>query len=492
MAGSSSPPNIVLIMTDQQRWDTIRAWGHSWMHTPNMDRLARNGVSFRSAYVPAATCVASRAAMFTGMFAHNTGAYSFNNWSHHRNWVQDLSDAGYWCVNIGKMHFQPHFDAPGFDERIVVENPTSPPFICNPSEPDDAWGHYLNSHGAKRPLFRNRTDPDWTSKIQAVPWHLDEHLHSDVFIGNSAVGWIKNQRYQEKRKHPLFLQIGFTGPHEPYDPLPRHLERYEDAEIPDPIFTDNEFDKKPPQHRAHQENFANRPGEGVIPLKDASLEAMRTMRKHYCAKVSTVDEKIGEILDELEAEGILENSIIAFCSDHGDMLGDHRLPYKWLMYEPVTHVPFIVWDARNDPQGTDVNSMVSLMDLGPTLLDAAGIKIPRYLEGQSLLPWTRGESGPSHPFVCAEDNYQTMMREERYKIVLYTGAEYGELYDLDSDPYELDNRWDDPALHGEKCRLLDQHRRWLAESCYKASPFKSRSYQSPPPREPTAPFYLHG
>lgn len=491
MPSDMTRPNMILIMTDQQRWDTLNAWGCSWMHTPNMDRLAKSGVSFRSAYVPAATCVASRAAMFTGMYAHNTGAYSFNDWSHHRNWVQDFSDAGYWCTNIGKMHFQPHFDAPGFDERIVVENPTSPPYFCNAEEADDAWGHYLNTHRAERPLFRNRTDPDWLKKHQAVPWHLEEHLHSDVFIGNSAVGWIKNQSYR-KRKQPLFLQIGFTGPHEPYDPLPRHLERYQDASIPDPVFRDGEFDNKPPEHRTHQKNFANRPGEGVIDLQHASIDEMRTMRRHYFAKVSTVDEKIGEILDALESEGILQNSIVAFCSDHGDMLGDHRLPYKWLMYEPVMHVPFIVWDARAPDQGKQVDSLVSLIDLGPTLLDAAGIEVPHYLEGQSLSPWIRGESGPSQNFVCAEDNYLTMIREKRYKMVRYSGADYGELYDLLVDPNELNNRWDDPELADIKQGLITQHHQWLSQSCYQATAFKSRSYTGKAPRKAQPPYLLHG
>lgn len=484
-------PNLILIMTDQQRWDTINAWGHDWMHTPNLDRLATSGVSFRSAYVPAATCVASRAAMFTGMYAHNTGAYSFNNWSHQRNWVEDLSDAGYWCVNVGKMHFAPYYDAPGFHERVVVENPTSPPMMGKNGLADDAWGHYLNAHGAERPLFRNRSDPEWTDKIQAVPWHLEEHLHSDVFIGNSAVGWIRNQHYQQ-RERPLFLQVGFTGPHEPYDPLPKHLDLYDDAAIPDPVFREGEFDNKPPQHRAHQVNFANRPGEGVIPLADASMDALRNMRKHYCAKISTVDEQVGRILDALEAEGILNNSVVAFCSDHGDLLGDHRLPYKWLMYESVIHVPFILWDARSGRQGTCVDSLVSLMDLGPTLLDAAGVAVPEHLEGASLLPWTKGRVCASRDFVCAEDNYLTMFREERYKMVLYTGATYGELYDLKEDPHELVNRWDDPAMAGEKQRLLIRHSQWLMESCYRTGGIRSRSAPGHRMRQPEPPYYLHG
>ena len=121
----SEKPNIILIMTDQQRVDTIAAWGNDHMTTPAMDRLAAAGTSFRQAFCPGATCVASRAAIFTGMYPHTTGTYSFNSWAEHRNWVQDLADGGYFCINIGKMHFTPRDVAGGFHERVIVENPTS-------------------------------------------------------------------------------------------------------------------------------------------------------------------------------------------------------------------------------------------------------------------------------------------------------------------------------------------------------------------------------
>ncbi len=122
---NGSKPNIVLIMTDQQRADTIGEWGMEHMITPALDRMARAGVSFTQAYCPGATCVASRAAMFTGMYPHNTGVYSFDRWADHRSWVHILSENGYRCVNIGKMHFSPRDVDGGFDERVVVENPTN-------------------------------------------------------------------------------------------------------------------------------------------------------------------------------------------------------------------------------------------------------------------------------------------------------------------------------------------------------------------------------
>ena len=116
--------------------------------------------------------------MFTGMYPHNTGVYSFDDWAHHRTWVQDLADAGYWCTNIGKMHMGPVRASGGFHERVVVENPTNG--YLKSGRDDDDWGRFLSHHGAERPNDRHLTDPDWREKYQGAVWHLEEHLHSDV------------------------------------------------------------------------------------------------------------------------------------------------------------------------------------------------------------------------------------------------------------------------------------------------------------------------
>ena len=340
-------PNIILIMTDQQRFDTIGAWGYDYAITPAMDRLAAEGLSFRNAFCPGATCIASRAAIFTGMYPHNTGVYSFDHWADHRNWVQDLNDAGYHCVNIGKMHFAPRDVAGGFHERVVVENPTSKNLDSGGA--DDDWGRYLRIHGLERPNDRNKTDPHWLRKYQGVPWHLEERFHSDVFIGDSALAWIRDYKGQS----PFFLQVGFTGPHEPWDPLPRHLEQYAGRPMPPRVLREGELADKPPQHAAQRKMHAETEHESVIDMYSPSEEDIARMRRHYYAKITTVDEKLGEVLDALQARGFLDHSLLIFCSDHGELLGDHGLAYKWLMYDPVVHVPLIVRDSRRTQKGSE-------------------------------------------------------------------------------------------------------------------------------------------
>jgi arylsulfatase A-like enzyme len=349
----------------------------------------------------------------------------------------------------------------GFHERVIVENPTNMAHARGGS--DDDWGRYLSFHGLERPLDRHRTDPAWIDKHQGVPWHHEERFHSDVFIGDSAVSWIQAHRGEG----PLFLQVGFTGPHEPWDPLPRHLALYADRALPSPVFREGELDDKPPQQRRIRDFHAEANHESRIDLRGADAEAIAHMRRHYYAKITTVDEQIGRVLDALDGRGLLADSLLVFCSDHGEMLGDHGMAYKWLMYDPIVHVPLIICPpARSAAAPRTVSDLVSLMDVGPTVLEAAGIPIPTYVEGRSLLPHLRGEAVAPRAWVYAEDNYQVMMRGERWKLVYYIGQEAGELYDLETDPDELWNRWNDPACREDKQALLVHLLDWLAGSTY--------------------------
>lgn len=479
-------PNIILLMTDQQRIDTIGAHGYGYMDTPGMDTIVNNGTSFHCAYAPGSTCISSRAAIFTGMYPHNTGVYSFEDWSHQKSWVDALHDDGYHCVNIGKMHISPRDDMMSFDERVVVENPTTN-FAKNGGR-DDAWGIHLSMHGAKRPLDRHQSDADWKKKHQGVAWELDEHLQSDVFIGDSALAWL--DRHEGEK--PVFLQVGFTGPHEPYDPLPRHLAQYQDKDLPKPIVDPNGLTTKPLQHRAHQYFNQTFNHESTIDLESATMEEIMEMRKHYYAKITTVDEKINQILEKLEAKGYLENAVVLLISDHGDMLGDCALPYKWLMYDQITNVPFSVWDTRENKK-QDVHELVSLMDVGPTILSYAGVAAQPFLEGTSLKPLIdQAEDAPVQEAVFCEDNYLTMVRTKEYKMVYYTYQEgEGELYDLASDPHELNNLFYDEAYKEAKARLKELLLNWLLRSNYNTSLYKTNNLKEQRKLNPQVHHYLH-
>ncbi|VTU40759.1 Arylsulfatase [Variovorax sp. PBS-H4] len=444
----SDRPNIILIITDQQRFDTINALGAPWMKTPVLDRLAREGAAFTNCYVTSPVCVGSRASLFTGMYPHATGVFTnFHPWE--PTWVKWLADTGYHCVNIGKMHINPYDAKGGFHQRFFMENKDRPLFLDeHPRALYDEWDKALHARKLEKPsrYTRYTADPEgYRNAHGAFPWHLDEDMHSDMFIGDHAVWWLK----ERKSEAPLFLQIGFPGPHPPYDPLPRYLDMYKDVDIPIPETTAEELAAQPPAHRTLRNNMIRNNYDSVSWKDKPTPEELLRIRRHYAANVTMIDDKVGEILKTLDQRGYLDNAIVIFTSDHGDALGDHGHIQKWTMYEGSVKVPLILWSKNHiAPRRND--SLVQWMDIAPTVLEAAGVEPPKSFEAKSLWPILKGEANAIRKEVWSElarDHIQTgaeyivMRRDERWKFVYYLGEEHGELYDLEVDPGELRNLW---------------------------------------------------
>ena len=206
-------PNIIFIITDQQRYDTIAAQGFPHMDTPVLDRLAIEGASFSNCYVTGASCVPARASLFSGCYPHTTGVINnASGWRH--SWVERFASAGYHCVSIGKMHTQPMDEPAGFHTRLVVENKDRSQAIRG-REFEDEWDRELHQAGVEKPgkpTYQRLAD--YEERLGAYEWPLPGALHSDVFVGSRTVRWLE----ENPRREPLFLQIGFPGPHPPYDP----------------------------------------------------------------------------------------------------------------------------------------------------------------------------------------------------------------------------------------------------------------------------------
>ena len=201
-------PNIIFIITDQQRFDTIAALGHDHMDTPHMDRLVKEGVSFDNCFITAASCAPARASLFTGYYPHTTGIYkNADSWK--RSWIEKFAESGYRCVNVGKMHSYPYHTPLGFHERYVVENKDR---YLEERFYFDEWDKALKARGLikqQRELYRKRSD--YQEALGAFDWELPEDMHPDVFVGDTATWWLNSYPKTE----PLFLQIGFPGPHLP-------------------------------------------------------------------------------------------------------------------------------------------------------------------------------------------------------------------------------------------------------------------------------------
>ena len=481
-----SPPNIILIITDQQRADTIGALGAPWMQTPNLDRLAREGTAFTECFVTSPVCVASRASLFTGKYPHSCQVFSnFQPWE--PTWVGSLAKQGYHCVSIGKMHINPYDAAGGFHQRFVVENKDRPLFL---EERDraiyDEWDKALRVRGLEKPSRYNRfaSDPEgYKQALGAFEWHLDADMHPDNFIGNTACWWIDDR----KNSDPLFLQIGFPGPHPPYDPLPDWLERYADIDLPVPVVTTSELAAQPRAHRMLRENMMSFNFDSVAWRADVRGEDLLRLRRHYAANVSMIDEQVGRILAALDRRGCLDNAIVIFTSDHADALGDHGHIQKWTMYDSVLRVPLLFWSKDRVRPDLVIDDLVQLIDIAPTILEAAGVEVPADFEARSLWGALEGrEDYKPRDTVYAEvgrDHIQTgsdfiiMRRCKDWKVVVYLDDDDGELYDLRRDASENVNLWRSAPPHRDK--LANDCVRWALNGALTANRRPTRAPQRP-------------
>ena len=199
---------------------------------------------------------------------------------------------------------------------------------------------------------------------------------------------------------------------------------------------------------------------------------MQRLRAYYAANVSMIDEQVGQIMEALEEQGYLENSVVIFTSDHGDCLGDHGHIQKWTMYDIITRVPAIFWSPGRFQGGARVNALCQWMDIGQTVLELAGVAPRPHMQTVSLMPALRGEAWQGREVVYAEHPpdgvyhgpYMTMIRSERWKLVHFQDQDYGQLFDLAADPGEVNNLWDDATLAHIKRELLDAMLNWRIES----------------------------
>jgi arylsulfatase len=460
-------PNIIFIITDQQRFDTIRALGFDYMETPNMDRLVNEGTTFTNCHITAASCAPARASLFTGYYPHTTGILkNADTWQH--SWIESLADSGYRCINVGKMHTYPYHTPLGFHERYVVENKDR---FLEERYYFDEWDKALRARGlVKQQREEYRKRDDYSEALGAFDWELPEDLQSDMFVGEMAKWWIETK---PKTEEPLFLEIGFPGPHPPYDPTPEYAAKYMDKDLPLMDVTQEELDNQPTPFKEMRVHNTEVDHDSVVHQLDPSPEARHRQRAYYLANVTMIDTKIGEILESLDNKGYLDNAVVIFTSDHGDCLTDHGHSQKWTMYDTITRMPMVVWSPGRFEAGKQIDGLCQQMDIGPTILELAGVEVPELLEAETLLPVLQGEDWTPREYVFAEQardgilqgtDFMTMVRSEDWKLVHFMDEPTGQLFDLNNDPDEIHNLWDDPAHIEKKREMLDVLREWRMRS----------------------------
>lgn len=411
-------PNILILFTDQQRFDTINAAGFPHMKTPNMNRLVQEGCLFLNAYTPNPVCVPARHNLMTGLPARFHGyAANYGHSLDHRIPVlpRILSNHGYETRAIGKMHFQPFRRHSGFDKMELMEE------IPRWREQDEyamylksvGLGHIQNIHGVRNLLYM-------VPQRSLIP---EEH-HGSTWVGDRSAAFIRNN----KGRHPFFLWSSWIAPHPPFDVPDTFADLYNDVDIPKPHISESEISE-----RAQRTKWS-------ADLPDS--EYLTRMRQLYYSAISLVDKNVGKILDALEETGQVDHTIIIFTSDHGEMLGDYGCFQKGLPYDSCSHIPFIIRYPHKFKPGTVDKRFVDLNDILPTILSLSGIEYPGpyKLPGGSLGDNKDAKGREFQYMEFGEENRRWVsMRDRKYKYNYYYEGGYEELFDTEHDPYETSN-----------------------------------------------------
>lgn len=479
-AGTAEHPNILFIMTDQQRWDCVGANGNAIIKTPNLDRLAARGANFSHAFVASPVCVPSRISFFTGRYAHS-----------HRNRVNytpldrsevllqaRLKEAGYRTASIGKLHYYPptqeEAQRTGFDIAELHDGVAM----------TDRWSDYVKwrqEHDPKKDIYYRSVAKDIAPGKNPFRAAIDAEFTDTAWAGSRGRHWLSELA---KGAPPFFLHVSFWKPHPGYEIAAPYDSMYDGVEFPIPeTVSAAGVDKLP----LPLKKLATRDGSGELKM---DRERLKWIYRSYYAAISHVDHEIGLLLDALEATGKAANTLIVFSSDHGDQMFEHGITGKNCFFESSVRVPFMVsLPGRIKPARYD--QLIETVDLLPTLLEFTGLAEPRECQGRSFASLISDTGRPyaAHDAVFSENVIPEvitggkldlffekgkgvdgirhpdakMVRTERWKYCYYPDG-YAELYDLPADPLERTNLAGRAEFHDVEFEMRTRLLNWLINS----------------------------
>ncbi|MFC2123574.1 arylsulfatase [Bacteroidota bacterium] len=433
--------NILFLMDDQHRGDCIGADGADWIQTPNLDKLAAEGAIFTRAYSSTPSCLPARTALLIGKspWAHGVLLYAPMAESYLNEKPRIFTDAGYRTHAVGKNHFNSH---PHGYQTIVLEEawrtPHDSTFKCDfrtwfeenhPDKDVDATGLGYTDHRGNRPFL------------------YDDNLHPTNWTADKAIEFLGTY----KGEQPWFLKVSFKRPHPPFDPPERLLKHYLEQDLPlaqVSSWASEEFG----EFKGSVEDTPN------APRGHYSTIDIHNARAAYYASITHVDEQIGRIIEALRQRGELENTLILFTSDHGDMMGDQHMWRKTYAYEGSSRIPMIIrwpevlFDDKNIKRGQSIKNPVELRDVLPTFLGAAGLQKPQEMDGMNMLELIQGDKSAwrkildlEHGTCYWKENAWVCLTDGTYKYIYFTITGEQQLFDLGNDPHELIDLAEDPA-----------------------------------------------
>lgn len=433
-----SRPNVLLIYTDQQRWDSLRCYGNELAYTPNLDLLAERGALFEKHFIQNPVCMPSRMSMLTGRYCSSTGV-GWNGPSLPDGLMpvnKLLKPYGYHTAQIGKLHFDPHAkrdhrdptDTYGFDTFILSDEPG-----CY----DDAYTKWVEmKNPAMVDMVRTSIPPEayhyGQPEYSTQPRNTHEPFLFEGEEGCTHSDFVTDQTIQFIRDHKddrFFAIAGFYAPHTPVNPPKRFVELYEQSEMPLPVLGESEV----------FQDFLQGVGE----------EEWREIVMYYLALVSHVDDCVGKILDELDEHGLTEETLIIFTADHGEYLGDHGRIQKGMPgHDCITRVPLLMSYPAKITPGSMMPQLVESVDIVPTILDICGVQTPGYVQGRSVVHLFDNPGESHRDDVFTEAFYYNGGREGtvRTRFHKYYCASDGRelLYDMTDDPNELTDQSGNP------------------------------------------------
>ena len=447
-------PNLLFILMDDVRWDDLGYTGHTFVQTPHIDRIAREGVRFRNSFAATPLCSPNRASILTGQYAHVHGIIDNVDRSAQSHQLitfpKLLHDSGYETAFIGKWHMGiDDTRRPGFDYWLSIKGQG---YYVDPEVKDN--GETKKIPGYATDVFSERA-VEFISQQHEKPFLLylsHKAVHPNIF------------QYADGSISPIPADGGFL-------PAERHKDLYAGEEVPRRPNTKSYAEGKPALRRKIEGLPDLGPDTGTP--DHIILNRLRM--------VTAADEGIGRILETLESSGQLDNTVIVFTADHGYFYGEHGLnKERRLAYEEIARTPLAVRYPKLIEAGRTVDAFALSIDLAPTLLELGGAAIPPHIQGHSLVPFLKGEPPPGwRKSVLIEYFSDTVWprlvtmgyqaaRTERWKYIHYTDLEnMDELYDLDHDPYEMKNLIDDPAVAGDLSAVKEELQRLLDEAEWK-------------------------
>ncbi len=423
-------PNVLIIHVDQHRMDCIGAYGNEDIKTPFIDSLAADGVRFENSFCPYPVCTPSRYSLLSGMYVHDHGG-----WSNRcglspeiATFPRILRTAGYKTKAVGKMHFMPTYLDVGFDEMVLSEQD-------GPGRWDDDYHRYLMKKGLvdrndledQRREYRKNAPDEYYKTFGALVSNLAEEDHATTWIGDRAVETVEDWQAGGGQ----LLMAGFIKPHHPFDPPAPWDKMYDPLALTIlPGWRKESFDHDTAYSRGYFKNT------------DLTEGSLRRAMAYYYATISQIDFHVGRLVKTLKDKGLYDDTLIVYTADHGEYMGHHHLLLKGnYMYDPLAKVPLIVKWPHSKSAGQVSRRLVNNIDLAPTICKATGCRTAETMQGCDLAVDVAG-----HEIIFSESRggSQVMARTQKHKLILAGPKNANLFFDLENDPLEMNNLYDDP------------------------------------------------